>query len=257
MHKKINILIADDNIEFTNLLSQFLEKDEDFNLVGIAHDGIETLEKLEKLKPDLLVLDVIMPYLDGIGVLENMNSMQLLKKPKIVMLSAVGHDTITHRAMSLGADYYLLKPFKYDMFTRRVKEIIYGDTDKVELKEIFLKNNIEETVNLEFEISDMLQKIGVPANIKGYMYLGEAIEMVIKDRTLLGSITKRLYPDIAKVYDTKDSRVERSIRHAVDVAWNKGNKDFRDGIFGINSTKPTNSEFVAIISDKIRIEKEL
>lgn len=259
MDKKTRVLIADDNIEFTNILSQFLSKEGDFEVIGIAHDGVETLKLVEELEPDLVILDIIMPHLDGIGVLEGINNIKLNNKPKVVMLSAVGHDTITHKAITLGADYYVLKPFNFEIFTKRVKQILNDEPDMTDTREIYYQpiQQGEPVFNIEARITETIQRLGVPANIKGYMYLREAIEMVINDMSLLGAVTKKLYPDIAKVFDTKDSRVERAIRHAIDVTWTRGNKDYIDEVFGKGKEKPTNSEFIAILADKIRIEKEL
>ena len=255
MYRKSKVVIADDNKEFTKILSTFLNKEDDLEVVGIAHDGVDALKKIEKYNPDVLILDVIMPHIDGIGVLEGIPNLNLDKKPKILMLSAVGHDTITHKAINLGADYYVLKPFNFKIFIKRLKQIIAGEDEPITSREL----NVSEAntvFNSEARVTEAIQSVGVPANIKGYGYLREAILMVIDDMSLLSAVTKKLYPNIAEVFDTKASRVERAIRHAIDVTWTRGNEKGIDEIFGKNKEKPTNSEFIAVIADKIRIEKE-
>lgn len=256
MNDKIKVLIADDNKEFTKILSTFLEREDDLEVVAIAHDGAEALKILEDKEVDVLILDVIMPHIDGIGVLEGLGDLKLSKKPKILMLSAVGHDTITHKAINLGADYYVLKPFNFKIFIKRLKQVIYNEEARESNGKLEL-NDIEVEFNTELKVTEMIQKVGVPANIKGYVYLREAISMVIDDMSLLSAVTKKLYPSIAEIFDTKDSRVERAIRHAIDVTWTRGNQDGIDEVFGKNKDKPTNSEFIAVIADKIRIEKEM
>lgn len=256
MDKKTRVLIADDNKEFTKILSKFLEREEEFEVVAIAHDGVEALKLLKQYRIDVLILDVIMPHIDGIGVLEGLDELALEKKPKILMLSAVGHDTITHKAINLGADYYVLKPFNFKIFIKRLKQVV-NDEEAAENRVKLKLESSESSFNTEVKVTEMIQKVGVPANIKGYLYIREAITMVIDDMTLLSAVTKRLYPDIAEVFDTKDSRVERAIRHAIDVTWTRGSKEGIDEVFGRNKEKPTNSEFIAVIADKIRIEKEL
>ena len=223
MNEKIKIVLADDNKDFCQLLKEYLSNEEDIEILGIAKDGIEALDLVQKTQPDLLVLDVIMPHLDGLGVIEKLNSMDLPKQPKIIVLSAVGQDKITQTAINLGADYYI--------------------------------------GNIETEITNIIHEIGVPAHIKGYLYLREAIKMVIDNVELLGAVTKELYPSIAKKYNTTPSRVERAIRHAIEVAWSRGKVDTINQLFGytVHNTKgkPTNSEFIAMIADKLRLEHSM
>lgn len=265
---KISVLIADDNKEFCNILNDYLLNQRDIIVTGIAKDGVEALKLIEERKPDLVVLDIIMPHLDGLGVLERLSSMNIEKMPRIIVLSAVGQDKITQRAITLGADYYVVKPFDMDVFTKRIRQMfnntISSDDKKktislVETSEVRI--NRSEPNNLEAEITNIIHEIGVPAHIKGYMYLREAITMVVNDMELLSAVTKELYPSIAKKYNTTASRVERAIRHAIEVAWSRGQIETINKIFGYtihnDKGKPTNSEFIAMVADKLRLKNKV
>ncbi|NLJ97924.1 MAG: sporulation transcription factor Spo0A [Tissierellia bacterium] len=266
--EKATVLIVDDNREFCDILSNFVERDDHFKVVGIAKDGLEALDKISEEEPDVLILDIIMPHLDGLGVLEKLHGLGLEKTPKIVILSAVGQDQITQRAIELGADYYVVKPFDFKVFMKRLRQIIglsNGLSNTAENNYIKMPTtvgiNVNTTKNLEARITNVIHEIGVPAHIKGYQYLREAISMVIEDMELLGAVTKELYPNIANVYNTTPSRVERAIRHAIEVAWTRGKVDTINKIFGYtvntNKGKPTNSEFIAMVADKLRLEIEM
>lgn len=266
--EKVKILIADDNRDFCEILSKFLSADEKFEVVGIAKDGIEALDMISETEPDILILDIIMPHLDGLGVLESIHNLDLDKIPKIVILSAVGQDQITQKAIQLGADYYVVKPFDFEVFIKRLKQIVeLEENPQITSKNEYIQmstasmQNITTSKNLEARITNIIHEIGVPAHIKGYLYLREAIAMVVEDMELLGAVTKELYPNIAKKYNTTPSRVERAIRHAIEVAWTRGKIDTIDNIFGYtidtNKGKPTNSEFIAMVADKIRLEMEM
>ena len=265
---RISVLIADDNKEFCNILNDYLLNQRDIIVTGIAKDGLEALRLIEEKKPDLVVLDIIMPHLDGLGVLERLNSMNLDPMPRIIVLSAVGQDKITQRAITLGADYYVVKPFDMDVFTRRIRDMfnntISGDNNKksmsfMETTEVKLPK--KEPMDLETEITSIIHEIGVPAHIKGYMYLREAITMVVNDMELLSAVTKELYPSIAKKYNTTASRVERAIRHAIEVAWGRGQVEAINRLFGYtihtDKGKPTNSEFIAMVADKLRLKNKV
>lgn len=253
-----SILIVDDNREFNELLSEYLAKEADFEVVGSAFNGKEALEFIEKHQPDVILLDIIMPHIDGIGVLESLNSMQLEKKPKIIMLTAFGHENITKRAVELGASYYVLKPFSMEILADRIRQL--GNSYKAPEKTLEKKKQTFQ-LNLEEEVTNIIHEIGIPAHIKGYLYLREAILMVVSEIELLGSVTKILYPRIAEKFDTTPSRVERAIRHAIEVAWSRNNLDTIKKFFGytINAEKgkPTNSEFIAIVADRLRLNNKL
>jgi two-component system response regulator (stage 0 sporulation protein A) len=248
--EKTKILIADDNKDFCDILYEYLSKQEDLEIVGVAKDGIEAIELLSKKSPDVLILDIIMPHLDGLGVLEKMNSMIGQKEPKVIILSAVGQDRITQKAISLGADYYVVKPFDFEVFIKRIRQL----TGTV-------SNNKPNTMSIEAEITNIIHEIGVPAHIKGYLYLREAIGMVVENIEYLSAVTKELYPNIAQKFNTTPSRVERAIRHAIEVAWSRGKMDTINRLFGYTvhngKGKPTNSEFIAMIADKLRIEQQI
>jgi len=265
---KISVLIADDNKEFCSILNDYLLNQKDIVVTGIAKDGREALELIQQKQPDLVVLDIIMPHLDGLGVLEKLNGMDLDKMPRVIVLSAVGQDKITQQAITLGADYYVVKPFDMDIFTKRIREMF--NTQDVETKRRSVSTQVVEReaaatsrgpIDLETEITSIIHEIGVPAHIKGYMYLREAITMVVNDMELLSAVTKELYPSIAKKYNTTASRVERAIRHAIEVAWGRGQVDAINKLFGYTvhneKGKPTNSEFIAIIADKLRLKNKV
>ena len=261
---KIKVVIADDNKEFCEILNQFISSHEEFEVVGIANDGIEALEVVDREKPQILVLDIIMPHLDGLEVLERLHNSEEDYFPNVIILSAVGQDKITQRAIKLGADYYVIKPFDFEVFIKRLKEIAGIESECIIVKE---RKQTYSTVkpsfpaaNLESKITKIIHEIGVPAHIKGYLYLREAIGLVIKDMDYLGAITKELYPHVAEKFNTTPSRVERAIRHAIEVAWTRGNIDTINHFFGYtvdnNKGKPTNSEFIALIADKLRLEQD-
>ncbi|WP_048602240.1 sporulation transcription factor Spo0A [Rubeoparvulum massiliense] len=258
----MRILLADDNREFVQLLQEYINRQDDMEVVGVAYNGNEVLEILEDQEVDLMVLDIIMPYLDGIAVLERMKGMDLPIQPKIIMLTAFGQEEITKRTMELGADYYILKPFDMEMLVDRIrymgsKESPSSSAESFQAVSTQPKTQQRE-INLDRSITNIIHEIGVPAHIKGYLYLREAITMVYHNIDLLGSITKRLYPEIAQKYNTTPSRVERAIRHAIEVAWSRGNIDSISRLFShtinVSKAKPTNSEFIAMIADKLRLD---
>lgn len=261
--EKVKVAIADDNREFCQIISRFITEVEEFEVVGTAKDGMEALNIVEEKRPDILILDIIMPHLDGLGVLEKLNEKYTDYFPKVVILSAVGQDSITQRAMELGASYYIIKPFDFNMFIDRLKQINNMSSNNINQnqKNRNLPNESLEGKKengLETKITKIIQQIGVPAHIKGYLYLRESIHIVVNDMDYLGAITKELYPEVAMKYNTTTSRVERAIRHAIEVAWNRGEIETLERIFGYtinnNKGKPTNSEFIALIADKLRLE---
>ena len=266
---KISVLIADDNKEFCNILNDYLLNQRDIVVVGIANDGLEALELIEEKQPDLVVLDIIMPHLDGLGVLEKLNTGVISKIPRVIVLSAVGQDKITQRAITLGADYYVVKPFDMDVFIKRIRQMFNNTISSEDnIRQSSLMDLSAESImqkkkpmDLEAEITSIIHEVGVPAHIKGYMYLREAITMVVNDMELLSAITKELYPSIAKKYNTTASRVERAIRHAIEVAWSRGQIDAINKLFGYtihnDKGKPTNSEFIAMVADKLRLKNKV
>ena len=265
MKEKITVLISDDNQEFARTLANYLEKQDDMEVIGIAKDGMEAVDMIANTMPDIAILDVIMPHLDGIGVLEKINMMKSDRRPICIMLSAVGQDKITQKAIELGAEYYVVKPFDIELLIQRIREMKnYRPSQnnnfiarEVKQKYIEVQDKKAEE-NLEALVTNVIHEVGVPAHIKGYQYLREAIMMVVNDIEVINQITKSLYPKIASKYSTTPSRVERAIRHAIEVAWSRGQTDVVESIFGYTVSaskgKPTNSEFIAMIADKLRLE---
>ena len=262
--KKIRIGIADDNREFCDIIAEYFREKDDIDLVFVSHDGLKTVENIKTHQPEILILDMIMPHLDGLGVLETINNIELDKYPRTIVLSAVGQEQITQKAISLGAEYYIVKPFNLDVLMKRIHQLSGNsdDDNKMKYARAILKGeNEEDAKQLEIEITNIIHEIGVPAHIKGYHYLRDAIIMVVEDIELLGAVTKELYPAIARENNTTPSRVERAIRHAIEVAWNRGRMETINNLFGYtvqcDKGKPTNSEFIAIIADKLRIERKV
>lgn len=268
MKEKITVLIADDNKDFSHTLSSYINSQEDMEVIAMAKDGNEAIELIATTAPDVALLDVIMPHLDGLGVLENINLIKCDKKPTCIMLSAVGQDKITQRAISLGAEYYVVKPFDIELLIKRIREMKFYKPSQLnnnfisrETKQQYIElseNDSKKEENLEALVTNIIHEVGVPAHIKGYQYLREAIMMVVNDIDVINQITKSLYPKIAFKYNTTPSRVERAIRHAIEVAWGRGQQEAVENIFGYTISaskgKPTNSEFIAMIADKLRLE---
>lgn len=268
MSEKIKVLVADDNKEFSSTLVSYLSKEEDMEVVEVARDGNEAFEKIVATKPDIVLLDIIMPHLDGLGVLEKLNDANMDKKPMCIILSAVGQDKITQKAINLGAQYYIVKPFDIEILVKRIKELKYFQPSQYknnfisrEIKTQYIDISPESKKNeenLEALVTNVIHEVGVPAHIKGYQYLREAIIMVVNNIDVINQITKQLYPEIAHKYGTTPSRVERAIRHAIEVAWGRGQTETVESIFGYTVSaakgKPTNSEFIAMIADKLRLE---
>jgi two-component system response regulator (stage 0 sporulation protein A) len=250
--EKIRVAIADDNREFVSIIQEYLIQQPDIDLVGVAYNGEEILTIIEEKRPDVVILDIIMPHLDGIGVLERINDTNG-RRPKIIMLTAFGQESITQRVVELGADYYILKPFNMDVISSRIRQLASTITSQRPVVAQALKAR-----PIDLEVTNIIREIGIPAHIKGYQYLRDAIMMIIAEIELLGAVTKVLYPMIAEKYSTTPSRVERAIRHAIEVAWGRGNMEMINRIFGytikLEKGKPTNSEFMAMIADKLRME---
>lgn len=263
MEGKLNVVVADDNERIVSLLSDLLSTDEDISVVGKAKNGQEAYDIIRKEKPDVVLLDIIMPKLDGLSVMDKINHDATLDKhPAFVVMSAVGQEAITEDAFSLGANYYIMKPFDHETLMYRMKQFKKGAQLKNvggRVQTIISKQSEPVKKDLEILVTEFIHEVGVPAHIKGYQYLRDAIMMTVNDPEMLGAITKILYPEIAKKHKTTSSRVERAIRHAIEVAWSRGKLETIEEMFGytINTGKgkPTNSEFIALIADKIRLQK--
>lgn len=270
MKKALSVVMVDDSQPFRENLKKYFEKVDDINILADASDGIEGYELVLKLKPDVVLLDVVMPRMDGLELLEKLSRTDFGKTITFIVLSTLGHDNITKRAMELGAHYYVVKPFECpDMLAKKIRQIYdivngtgeqTGELFKEPKKEnglSALSGTISEQ-NLESVITSVIHDVGIPAHIKGYVYIRDAISLCIKDNQFINSITKMLYPTIAKRHATTSSRVERAIRHAIEVAWGRGHEEVLNNIFGYtidtNKGKPTNGEFIALISDNIRLK---
>ena len=260
MGNKIKMIVVDDNRNLCQMLKKYIEDQDDLSLVGVAYNGLEAMELIQTQEPDLIILDLVMPSLDGLGVLERINTQTSTKRPKIIMLTAFGQESLTHQAMTLGVDYFILKPFDLEILGKRIRSLTQ-DMPSAAPTQFSATSPVVTTggskLNLFSEVTNVMHEIGISAHIKGYQYIREAILMVVEDVSLLGAVTKELYPGIAKKHDTVASRVERGIRHAIELAWERGRTDTLKRIFGysmnIDRQKPTNSEFIALLADKFRV----
>lgn len=246
MDNRRTVLLADANEEFRGMLREAMEKTEEFTVVNSTGDGAEALQLIMQRQPELVVMDVALPGLDGLAVLQQLRESGA-GMPKVVMVSAFCTDEVLIQARDLGVSYFLPKPFEVSALLDRMHSL-FGQEAAPEQHAAQLKN----------QVTAVIHEIGVPAHIKGYHYLRRAILMVLENMELLGSVTKELYPAVARAYSTTPSRVERAIRHAIEVAWDRGDVEVLNSFFGytIQNTrgKPTNSEFIAMIADQIRLK---
>lgn len=255
---KINVIIADASKEQLQNVATFFLSENTIDVVAKCYDGAQLLSTLKTIQVDFLILDIFMSKIDGLKVLEELNNNNTYKKPNyIIVTTAFSNNRVMQKCSEYGVDYYMIKPFENKNLLQIMNEIIANKNKNniVETKNNFLTKN--ETIDLDSEITTLLHDIGVPAHIRGYQYLREAITMVYNDIEVLNSITKGLYPSIAIKFKTTASRVERAIRHAIEIAWIRGNIETITKIFSYtisyNKAKPTNSEFIAMIADKLRL----
>lgn len=261
---EFHVAIAEDNPQMLNLLGNMLEKENGFRVVGKAADGSAAYEMIVKTKPDLVLMDVIMPNMDGIAVMEKFKREQAgMKTPLFIMVTAASNDQMTLDSFRLGASYFIIKPFEKEILMDKIRRVCSGKTGRPgQMEKGKLNPYIDRAEymhqNLENDVTRLLHEIGIPAHIKGYQYLRDAIEISVEEEEILISVTKVLYPSIAKRHNTTSSRVERAIRHAIEVAWTRGRLDTIHELFGYTISngkgKPTNSEFIALVSDKIRLD---
>lgn len=258
----LKVAIADDNENMLEVLGKVIAQEDDFDVVGTATNGEDTFNIIKEKEPDVVLLDIIMPQLDGLMVMEKVKRDKDIKKtPAFIIISAIGRESVTEDAFNMGAAYYIMKPFDNEMLINRIRYIRNTHDEPVNQKSFNVFTQDNAAINdrrLESDITNIIHDIGIPAHIKGYQYLRDSIMLSVKDNEVINSITKILYPTIAKKYQTTSSRVERAIRHAIEVAWNRGNTDNLNGLFGYTISngkgKPTNSEFIALIADKIRLQ---
>lgn len=251
MNNKLTVLIADDNRQLTDKTADYLKQQSYIGEVYKAYDGEVAWEMVQQVKPDVLILDIIMPKLDGMGVLKRINGAGL-NNITTVCISVSGSDRTMETVMNMGAQHFLIKP----QTPEAVSDVIRALTDNVEA----VQTNTQTLKNYDLEtiVTSVIHDLGVPAHIKGYHYIRTAIMMVVENMDMLNYITKRLYPEIAKKYQTTASRVERAIRHSIEVAWTRGHQETMNEIFGYTihtyKGKPTNSEFIAMVADRIRLQ---
>ena len=258
------VVIAEDNPQMMALIQQMLEDEKGFCVVGKAENGEDACEMIRKPDPDLVLLDVIMPKLDGISVMEKIRKERAGKQlPAFIMVTAAGSERVAQEAFQLGASYYIMKPFERTILMDKIKRVcrsVIAVEPQQEQKRVVPYSDPGEYIkqNLENDVTQLLHEIGIPAHIKGYQYLRDAISISVEEKDMLVSVTKVLYPTIAKRHNTTSSRVERAIRHAIEVAWSRGRLDTLHKLFGYTVStgkgKPTNSEFIALVSDKIRLD---
>lgn len=269
--ENVNVVIVDDNPMILNTLDEVISSEAGLSVIGRADNGKDAIDMIKDTQPDVVLLDLVMPQMDGITVVENIKKKtSMLKNPSFIILSAVGGEQMTEEAFQAGANYFLMKPFDKDILVNKIRRIgkrpvrpVPGKVLEAPLKAATPEEaamNREEYMkeHLETDITKMLHELGIPAHIKGYQYLRDAISMVVRDREMMEAVTKILYPEIAKKNYTSSSRVERAIRHAIEVAWGRGSLEVIDELFGYTIStgkgKPTNSEFIALIADKICLD---
>lgn len=243
-----SIVIADDNSALCNSVSDFINAKDGMQVVGIAQNGVQALRLIDEYHPDFVLLDIVMPELDGFGVLSALEG----KKPIVIMMSQLATDGFVQKALQYGASYFLAKPFDFNTLVKVISDL------SVPIAQNKPQRTSVKNHNLDERIANLFISVGIPAHIKGYQFLREAIKMTIETPEIINSITKQLYPGIAMRYNTSASKVERAIRHAIEVAWNRGKIENINSIFGIKiyspNEKPTNGEFIALIADKLLLE---
>ena len=252
---RIRVMLADDNLSILRVLSDFLGRKPDIDVVAAVSDGVEIPEAVRQHSPDILVMDIIMPRRDGFMTLEALNAMPEALRPKVIVLTGLARDDFIMRAIQLGASYYMVKPFDMNLLYERIADIAREPAETIAAAPA--GSPASETV--DEQITNLVLTLGIPAHIKGYQYLREAVRMVMDDHDVINRITKELYPGIARKFDTSASKVERAMRHAIEVAWARGRLEAVNQMYGYRvfarEDKPTNGEFIAMVSDKLAVKK--
>lgn len=262
---KKTVMIADDNTALTRSLKEFIGAQPGYDVVGVAGNGAEALALLDEITPDFLLLDIVMPEIDGFGVLSSVKT----QKTTVIMMSQLGTDAFVQKAFRYGASYFLAKPFNFDVLLKTLDDFSAEESAPVpaaattavpapSVLSAAARPVVRRNRSLDEKIANLFISVGIPAHIKGYQFLREAIKITVADPEIINSITKRLYPSIAEVFNTTPSKVERAIRHAIEVAWNRGKIENINQIFGMRiysaNEKPTNGEFIALVADKMLLE---
>lgn len=250
---KKSLIIADDNAVLTANLKEFFASVNGYEVVAVAENGADALAAVEKFDPDFLLLDIVMPELDGFGVLSALKT----PRPAVIMMSQLNTDAFVQKALRYGAKYFLAKPFNFDLLLRTLDDFS-SENDAPPAPQQPVRASRGRNRSLDEKIANLFISVGIPAHIKGYQFLREAIKITVDDPEIINSITKKLYPSIAAVFNTTPSKVERAIRHAIEVAWNRGKIENINNIFGMKiysaNEKPTNGEFIALVADKMLLE---
>ena len=252
---RIRVMLADDNLNILRLLSNYLERKPDIELVAAVSDGMEVPDAVRQHAPEILVMDIIMPRRDGFMILEALDAMEEAIRPRVIVLTGLARDDFIMRAIRLGASYYMVKPFDMNLLYERIVEIARDAPRSVAADA--LPEGQRESV--DEQITNLFLTLGIPAHIKGYQYLREAVRMVLDNHDVINRITKELYPGIARKFDTSASKVERAMRHAIEVAWTRGRLEAVNQMYGYRvfarEDKPTNGEFIAMVSDKLSVKQ--
>ena len=252
MNTKKNIVLLDGSENTRTEVSEYFKENADYNLLDVFSNVNDAVNYIRENSVDLVITDLVLPNVDGFTFLEKLKELNLDKSPKVIVASALNDDAFVQKSLALGASYYIMKPYDMAILEKRIGEVLgSGNVSKVVAKTP--RNKV-----LEEKITNIFITVGIPAHIKGYQFLREAIKMAIDNPDIINSITKRLYPSIAERFETSASKVERAIRHAIEVAWNRGKIENINTLFGIrvysNNEKPTNGEFIALVADKMLIE---
>ena len=241
------ILLADTGVEFRGILSQALAKEPDLQVVGETADGAELVSMARELRPDGVIMEMVLTGMDGLEVLDELS--KLKDRPRVLVLSSYIRGNVIDEAAARGADFFLTKPCKISTVCQRLRQVMSPGG---------LETERDSGYDLERKVTSIIHEVGVPAHIKGYQYLREAIMIAVEDMDVINAVTKVLYPEVAKTFGTTASRVERAIRHAIEVAWDRGDLETLQKYFGYTVSnakgKPTNSEFIAMIADRLQLE---
>ena len=259
--QSIRVSVVDSNAKVSNDIVSYFEKSEKIEVVSTYASAFDALEFMADDKCDVVLTDIVLPNIDGFAFMEKLNNLDLVKQPKVIVISALSGDGFIQKAFNMGANYYMVKPFNMDMLEARIMDVYY---DRLTASSESVNRPMEivsakpKNKGVDEKITNIFITVGIPAHIKGYQFLREAIKMAIDNPEIINSITKKLYPSIASRFETTASKVERAIRHAIEVAWNRGKIENINSLFGIrvysNNEKPTNGEFIALVADKMLIE---
>ena len=247
----MRVLIVDNNVELCHVLEDYLNRQSDLEVVGKAHDREQALEQIKTLQPDVVLLDVTMPYLDGIGVLERLDTLKLVKRPRIIVITAFGTDRLILRLQALNPEYFMVKPFRLQVLVERIRQFS-GEQKHHPVAEQAAA--VDPSVSCRRKVTQLLHEMGVPSHFKGFSYLREAALMCAEDGYFGGGLTKEMYPALAERYGTTSSGVEAAIRNAVHFAWENGNTEFIRRLCGSTQSDkvPTNSLIIAKLSEEVQ-----